>query len=438
MLPNLGGLALAPSAPLPTGVTVHPDGSATLTPEEWANFARVMGGLLAQAPAPAPNSRSMRVRHDDDSSEDERAPAPAQAPAPAPPPPAQRRRKKARQRAVAHDDTLTLSDILKEDELAAVLGAIGLSDESKSSACQDAKAWCVLNKGHKAMCDSHPRVWQSLGERIFSGPRRPSLFGKGLIYRTFRDDENAKRAFERMCGAKALGDVLAKRFVIAALDQYDETLWASWSDNRAEITGLGEAIEDLSMDEVEKLAVDHYPNIGKIHDWEADAWALFNSAPSKALYLNKYRNGEIFYKLVNVFFESTKKYLFVDPKAFFLSNHVNETNRNEPELEAIYEIGEVLGVYIVCLWQLERDLKEIDTEDGEGRYDGGWLDMRIDEMTADIQNLRVKVVHAVNRILDPSTAEEITNYDDYDDYQMELYDYETEDNGHYDDNMHSD
>jgi hypothetical protein len=76
MLPNLRGLALEPS---PTGVVVNPDGSATLTPAEWANLARLIGerSALAPAPAPAPPRRgriARRVRHDDDSSssEDER------------------------------------------------------------------------------------------------------------------------------------------------------------------------------------------------------------------------------------------------------------------------------------------------------------------------------------------------------------------------------
>ena len=61
MLPNLGELALAPS---PTGVTVNPDGSATLTPEEWANLARLIGepsappALLPSPPGRPPVSSS--------------------------------------------------------------------------------------------------------------------------------------------------------------------------------------------------------------------------------------------------------------------------------------------------------------------------------------------------------------------------------------------
>lgn len=423
MLPALDHLALRDAA---TGVTVNSDGSATVTREEWALIARVMAMPLF-APVPTPNRLPLRVRHDDDSSEDERAPAPAPTPAPAPPPPPpppSQRRRLARP-ATSYDDADAISDLLKADELAAILGAIGLSDGSKSSACQDALAWCVLNTEHKAMCDSHPLIWQGLGERIFKqeevGAADDALLGKGLIYRTFRDDDHPKRAFERMCGAKGLGDVLAKRFVMSTVGKYDETLWDQWDDNRAEVTGLGEEIEDLSMDEIEKLQVQYYPDIGKTNDWEADAKALFNSSPSKAIYLDKYRNDEIFSKLVNVLFKSTQKYLFQDDKAI---DNINETNRNEPVLEAINEIGEVLGVYIVCLWQLEHDLDKINTEtEHNGRYEGGWLDMRIDQMQVEIQNLRVKVFHAVNTVLNPDTAGTI--YSNVTDYEDELHDYES-------------
>ena len=491
MLPALNHLALRDAA---TGVKINSDGSATVTQEEWAAIARVMGGQLSKAPgrtknlrplrvhkdddssederapAPAPTPapsrtttrRPMRVRNDDDSSEDERAPAPAPAPTPAPvrttnrlpmrvrndddssederapalaptpappPPPPSQRRRLARTRTVAYDDADTISDLLKEDEIAGILGAIGMNDESKSSACKDAKAWCVLNKEHKAMCDSHPLVWQGLGERIFKqeevDPADDALFVKGLIYRTFRDDDHAKRAFERMCGANALGDVIAKRFVMSTVGKYGETLWESWNENRADITGLGEDIESLSDDKIEELSVEHYPNIGKTDDWEADAKAFFNSSPSNALYLDKYENDKIFSKLVNVFFESTQKYLLEDDVAI---DNINETNRNEPVLEAINEIGELLGVYIVCLWQLELDINVIDTEtEHNGRHGGGMLDMEIDEMRAYIQNLRVKVVHAVNTVLDPDTADTITKSNENDAYETELSEYNSVD-----------
>lgn len=70
MLPNLGRLALASTTP--TGVTVHADGSATLTPKEWADLSGLIGGPSAPTPAPVPaparRRRTHVVRHDDDSS----------------------------------------------------------------------------------------------------------------------------------------------------------------------------------------------------------------------------------------------------------------------------------------------------------------------------------------------------------------------------------
>ena len=52
-------------------------------------------------------------------------------------------------------------------------------------------------------------------------------------------------------------------------------LWETWADMRADVTGLGEAIEDLSGEEADKLAEEHFPDIFKADDWEADAKALF-------------------------------------------------------------------------------------------------------------------------------------------------------------------
>ena len=49
--------------------------------------------------------------------------------------------------------------------------------------------------------------------------------------------------------------------------------------------------------------------------------------------------------------------------------------------------------------------------------------MRIDQMQADIQNLRVKVFHAVNTVLNPDTADTI--YSNVTDYEDDLHDYES-------------
>lgn len=431
MLPDLGRLALASTTP--TGVTVHADGSATLTPKEWADLSGLIGGPSAPTPAPAParRRRTHVVRHDDDSSssEDERPLAAARPPrkAAARPP-----------RTVVHDDPDTLSDLLREDELAAILGAIGLTEEAKASACSDAKAWCALNKEHAAVCDSHPRVWQSLTERIFDpGPAdddKEVAMGKHLIYDTFKDDANPRKAFLSMCGATGLADVLEKRFVMLASKEYGEMLWDNWSDTRADITGLGEAIEDMDTEEVNRLAEENYPDIFKTDEWEADAKALFDRAPPKALYLDKYRNDPGFSKLVDKLFKTTAHYLFQDPRAFY------DRIPDADALNVIYMIGEMLGIYIVCLWKLERDRDDFNDKHGgdDDPMPGDVFGTLYYEKVVFIQNLRVRINYAIDVILDPVNA--APNYVDavgpdgalverqgeLTEFEQELYNYETE------------
>lgn len=439
MLPDLGRLALASTTP--TGVTVHADGSATLTPKEWADLSGLIGGPSAPTPAPTPapapapaparRRRTRVVRHDDDSSsssEDDRplaARRSRQAAAAARPP-----RKAAAvarpPRTVVHDDPDTLSDLLREDELAAILGAIGLTEESKASACSDAKAWCALNKEHKAVCDSHPRVWQSLTERIFDpGPVQDDkevAMGKRLIYDTFKDDANPQKAFLSMCGAMGLADVLEKRFVMLASQPYGEMLWERWADVRADVTGLGEAIEDLSGEEADKLAEEYDPDIFKADEWEAEAKALFDRAPPKALYLDKYRNDRAFGKLVDNLFKGTAKYLFEDPRA------INDMSSDANALDVIYMIGEMLGIYIVCLWKLGRDRSAFEAKHSsdDDPMPADVLDTLLDEKDVFIQNLRIRIPYAIDLILDPVNAEEITEYSNFLDFQNDLFEYETE------------
>jgi len=434
MLPDLGQLALASTTP--TGVTVHADGSATLTPTEWADLSRLIGGpsvptpTPTPAPAPARRRRTHVVRHDDDSSssEDER-------------PLAARPRRKAAarpRRTVARDDPDTLSDLLKADELAAILGAIGATEESKASACEDAKAWCALNREHAAVCDSHPRVWQSLTERIFDpGPVQSDkdvALGKRLIYDTFKDEANPRKAFLSMCGATGLADVLEKRFVMLASQPYGEMLWERWVDVRADVTGLGEAIEDLSGEEADKLAEEYDPDIFKADEWEANAKALFDRAPPKALYLDKYRNDRAFGKLVDNLFKGTAKYLFEDPRA------INDMDNDANALDALYMIGEALGVYIVCLWKLERDRDDFNDKHGgdDDPMPGDVFGTHYDEKVVAIQNLRVRINYAIDVILNPENA--APNYVDavgpdgalverqgeLTEFEQELYIYETE------------
>ncbi len=434
MLPDLGRLALASTTP--TGVTVHADGSATLTPKEWADLSALIGGPSAPtptptpAPAPARRRRTHVVRHDDDSSssEEERPLAARQSRKAAA---AARRPRKAAAvarppRTVVHDDPDTLSDLLREDELAAILGAIGLTDQSKASACSDAKAWCALNKEHKTVCDSHPRVWQSLTERIFDNGAglddKDVAMGKRLIYDTFKDDANPQKAFNSMCGATALADVLEKRFVMFASNWYGEMLWDVWADVRADVTGLGEAVEDLSEEEENKLVEEYDSDMFKTDEWEADAKVLFDRAPPKALYLDKYRNDRVFSKLVDNLFQYTARHLFVNPRA------IREMDSSANALDALYMIGEVLGIYIVCLWKLERDRSAFDDKHSadDDPMPADVLDTLLDEMDADIHDLRVRIAYAVDLILDPTNAEEITVYSDFTDFQYELFEYGTE------------
>ena len=375
-------------------------------------------------PAPA------RPRYDDrSSSEDERSLAERAARAPrAPRAPARQLRRTAappRRTTVLHDDADTMPDLLKDDDLAAILGAIGMTDRNKSAACQEAKAWCGLNTRHKGVCDSNPQVWQSLVERIFHpGPvdKIPVVLGKRLIYDTFKDDANPQKAFLSMCGATGLVDVLEKRFVMLASKLYGEMMWDVWADVRADVTGLGEGIELLSTKEADKLAEEHYPNISKTDEWEDDAKALFDSAPPKALYLDKYRNNRTFAKLVDNLFQSTAKYLFEDDRMALMDGDADER-------DALYMIGEMLGIYIVCLWKLESNKRNFWVKNSADKdpMPEDVLETHLDDMEVSIQNLRVKIVRAIYLILDPTNAEENQDYDDpRNEFFNELYDYESD------------
>ena len=434
MLPNLGGLALKA---LPTGVTFNPDGSVVLTPGEWAGITKHLAESVAipgaaPAPAPAPSRRrsSVRVRHDDDSSssEDERRPLAARVP-----PPSKRRARPSRVRVMRDDDdddgsepATALLD-LKEDDLESILDAIGRVDESKATACQDAQNWCATSVAHGKACrDADPQIWRDLAARIFDNGAglddKDVAMGKNLIYDTFKDDANPRNAFNSMCGATGLADVLTKRFVMFASQPYGEMLWDVWADVRADVTGLGEAIEDLSGEEADKLAEENFPDIFKADEWEADAKALFDRAPPKALYLNKYRNDREFGKLVDNLFIWTNKYLFEDPRA------INTRMPDVDALDVLYMIGEALGLYIVCLWKLERDRIAFEAKHSsdDDPMPADVLDTLLEEKDVFIQNLRIRIPYAIDLILDPVNAEEREDYNDFTDFQNDLFEYDTE------------
>ena len=432
MLPNLAALGARGGT---TGVTLNPDGSATLTPKEWNKYKHLIDGPSASArrrkppvvrhdddssseeegQPPGAASASTIMRHDDDSgSEEERKSLAARVPA--------RRRARVPTPPGAVEDNSPFG-MLSNDELASILNAIGRDDESKATACEDAHNFCFV-VGDKA-CRDNPKIWRDLAKRIFD--YRPAeddnnvVFGKRLIYDTFRDDANPRDAFNSMCGVTDFADVLAKRFVMFASPAYGEMLWDRWNDVRADITGLGDAIEDMSTEEVNKLAEENYPDIFKTDDWEADAKILFDRAPRKALYLKKYRNDAIFSKLVDNLFKSTVKYLFEDPKA------INDMDDDANAHDVLHMIGEMLGIYIVCLWKLERDRSDFDDKHGSDNdpmpHDVFFTNL--DEKDVFIQNLRTRIAYAIDLIMDPKTTPP-EKYANFTNFERELYDYETE------------
>ena len=420
MLPNLGRLALASTT---TGVTVNPDGSATLTPKEWAKYSHLISGpsdndSSSEDERPLAERRpARRPRQDNDSSSEDERPLAERRPARRP---AQVRqghdsssedeRPLAKRRPARRPAPLgaALFDMLKEDELASILDAIGRDDESKATACQDAHNFCFVTGG-KA-CRGDPQIWRDLAQRIFGyGPGQDDkevALGKRLIYDTFKDDATPRAAFNSMCGATGLADVLAKRFVMFASQPYGEFLWERWADVRADVTGLGDAIEDLSGEEANKLAEEHYPDIFKADEWEADAKALFDRASRKALYLDKYRNDAGFSKLVDNLFKSTVKYLFEDPTA------INDMDNDANAHDALSMIGEMLGIYIVCLWKLERDRSDF-ADKHSADADPMSVDALLKEKDVFIQNLPLRIPYAVGLILDPTNAAELTDYGEF-------------------------
>ena len=325
-------------------------------------------------------------------------------------------------------DVKYASDLLGKDELELILDAIGASDESKKGACNDALAWCKATPDHHKMCN--PSVWRKLAKRMFEFTADDDLFGKGLIYSTFVDDEDPRAAFERMCSAQDMASVLAKRFATFAFDKYSGMLWEQWADRRAEMTGLGEAVEDLSEEEDNKMAMQYFPDLAHTRRWEADAKAQFDRAPSKTLYYELYNGNADFSKRVDLFFNSAVKYLFDEQHIWgMVRTDLPEKVRGH---HAICEIGEVLGVYIVCLSKLARYRKaflakhkaRFDSLSDEERLA---LDKHLEDMDQSRLNHRLRVVHAIERILLPATPETAEDDDTTDVYrQMAEYDTDVE------------
>ena len=310
--------------------------------------------------------------------------------------------------------------------LAAILGAIGGSDQSKRSACQEAMRWCNLNKEHQAACDGAiPDVWKDLAKRIFSIPeaeRLPELVtpdGDNLIYLAYRDDSNPREAFTAMCRAVALADVLAKRFAMFAINQYKQML----------------EFEDTEARRRLRLSFRYATSFSYLDEWQERAVNLFEGAPlsetCQDMYMDRSVQGANFKDLVDFVFSATSSYLFSGDKNFknLAEKEADEEPRSEEEEEeeeersdgssdysdnepdpdrygigqeeAIYAIGKALGVYIVGLWQLRR---------------------RNPNANEFIKEVRVQIAHAVDRVLYGPNAMVPTEYAEYNTFQEQWHD----------------
>ena len=121
-------------------------------------------------------------------------------------------------------------------------------------------------------------------------------------------------------------------------------------------------------------------------------------------------------------FKGTDHYLFVNPRA------IREMSADANALDALYMIGEALGLYIVCLWKLERDRSAFEAKHSsdDDPMPADVLDTLLDEKDVAIQNLRIRIPYAIDLILDPVNATENTEYSDFTDFQNDLFEYETE------------
>ena len=374
------------------------------------------------------------MRQDDDSSEDDRPPPPSKS-----------------QGAKVRNDPLTLPELLGEDLLATVLGAIGLTDASKASACAAAEAWCSVNRLHKRVCDSNPKIWQSLIKKIFAPGlvtnEEDEILGKHMIHRTFRDDKNPQEAFRSMCGATGLADTLKKRFVVFACDTYHERQWDQWVDSRADWTGLGEEVEELSGAENNEYAVQFLPDCLKAEDWAHEANVRFQGSPFRKLYVKLMSDNPEFKKLVDVIFKSTVRYLLVDPARlddFYFDRSVDgevvrylrfsddETDEDEDidHLQFFNMVGEVLGVFIVCLWQLQRDRDKVGRELPDGGFGlddeaADAFDKLVDGMNENILTTRLRIVRAIRFMMGEDLSDALELKEAAEEDWEELYDYDS-------------
>ena len=129
---------------------------------------------------------------------------------------------------------------------------------------------------------------------------------------------------------------------------------------------------------VKETAEEIFPDLAYTEEWANNAKKLFNAAPCKARFDKNYVKNPTFYKIVNFIFKSTINYLFKDPNA------INQLVDSTPFINAIYNIGRVLGVYITCLWKLEEKRQRQKSTIRISKHFG------------------VNIYYEVNKILDPA------------------------------------
>lgn len=445
-LPNLGRLSLTS-----TGVELYPDGSALLSPGEWADASRLLNfdvsvpihSATPPAPVPAPVPASNRRRPRDDSSGDERARARVRSTVLSPAPvPAQVPSRVLGERTASRSTVsppapvpaLTLLP-LSADNLASILGGIGRTEQSKASACKAAQNLCETNVQITEACRSYPTVWRELAESIFKYDGSDDIFGEGLIYDTFRNDASApsydnsrplapRSAFNNMCVAKGLANVLAKRFVAFGLRYHERTMLETWAEEGCEISDLNESeFEDLSWEDKEKIQLKSFPDLEFADDASKNAMEQFKNEPLHALFLDKYKEDPIFNKLVHRIFQSTAKFLFSDGSLDYMSEELTT-------IDVAYMVGKVIGVYIVCLWKREHAHENFrhkhDGDESESPMEEDTLEELLVIMQSNSEILRSKLATAVIKTVyqEDYNPEEV-DYSKMYDLPEELTEYQT-------------
>lgn len=308
---------------------------------------------------------------------------------------------------IARPNTVPLStetnrlrlDNLGKDSLALILGAIGEKKVDRAEACMQAKNWCSVSKTHDTVCEENPEIWKEMTNRIFQPSDAQAVNKQSLIYQTFHDDKNPRKAFYAMCGATSLADAVAKKFEEFAIKKYDDWMWETWVESGGEYDT--------------RSSTEKFPDLGRTEEWIKDAETTFGESPSKDLFIDTYSNQEDdkFSNLVNFIFGYTCQYLFEDGAIDDVPTDEADVGKDRSlEGRTIGEIGDLIGVYVVCLWIREIDIKNADYED---ETSDDTQDVLVDEMRTESEALRKEAATSISRIIfaneDDEPTEEFLN-----------------------------